>query len=90
MPIRYPSRLPVAGDSVTIYATGINSAQKVLVSVGGVESSPQSVTAVPGVGGLYQVSLTLPPGAGEKRIAVSLKILEWDGSAITSNEVWIE
>lgn len=84
---QYDAEMPMPGDSLTIYATGIDPTAPVSVVTGGMEIAPQSVSAVKGMAGVYQLSVTLPEGLPEEDIPVSLKVRMPDGSAATSNKV---
>jgi trimeric autotransporter adhesin len=85
---QYLSRAALPDEPVTVYATGIAAAQEVLVVAGGAEISPQSIVALPGLAGMYQVSIRLPAALAYGNTSLSLKIKMLDGSLVTSNEVW--
>jgi uncharacterized protein (TIGR03437 family) len=84
---RYPSREALPDDLLTVYATGIASAQEVSVIAGGVEVTPLSLVADPERAGIYRISLRLPPGPADADMPVSLKMKMPDGSVVTSNDV---
>ncbi len=84
---QYPSRAALPNESVTIYATGIASAQHVSVVAGGVEVSPESIVPVSDFAGMYQVSAHLPSGPAGGDMSISLKMIMPDGSVVMSNEV---
>lgn len=76
-------------ELVTIYATGIAAAQEVSVAAGDFAVSPQSITAMPGVAGMYRITLRLPSGPAGGEMSISLEVKTSDGSIAKSNEVRI-
>lgn len=86
---RYPADIAFAGDSLTVYVTGIDPAAKTSVWIGGTEVSPESITPLPGFAGVYQLSLTLPAGVEGEDIPVSIESFLPEGSMVSSNKVVI-
>jgi uncharacterized protein (TIGR03437 family) len=84
---RYASRAALAGESLTIYTTGIDPSSQVSAVIGGTEVSAQSIAAVPGHAGVFAVSVTVPNVETNENTSVSLKAHMLDGSVIQSNEV---
>jgi uncharacterized protein (TIGR03437 family) len=83
------SRAALPGETVTIYATGINPPQKISVMTGTTELKPESIVASTERAGVYEISVTLPNALADGDSEVLLKVLEADGSAIMSNKVSI-
>jgi hypothetical protein len=84
---QFLSRAALPDELVTVYATGIEAAQEVSVVADGNEVSPQSVVAIPGLAGMYQVSVRLPSGPSGGDMAITLKSKTLDGSFVNSNDV---
>jgi uncharacterized protein (TIGR03437 family) len=87
---RYAAQTAQAGDHLVIYATGIDGAMRIAVNVGGIETTPDSITPLPGYPGVSQVSFTLPQSTipGET-VDLSLTGLLWDGTTTNSNRISI-
>jgi uncharacterized protein (TIGR03437 family) len=86
---QYSARAALSDEPVTIYATGLATAQEVSVVANGVEVAPESVTAMPDLPGLYQISTRLPSANDDGHASIYLKMKLTDESAVNSNEVKI-
>jgi uncharacterized protein (TIGR03437 family) len=100
---KVPSRPAVAGESLTIYATGLGQVasgtasqsdspallkNQIRVVIGGTEIAPGSVVLAPGALGLFQIDLQLPQEVPSgSAIPLFLKTILPDGTTIQSNEV---
>jgi hypothetical protein len=85
---RYESQAAIPGESLTLYATGIEPAQSLSVIAGGVELSPESLVAVPGSAGVYRISFRLPALAyGDAEISLKNRLA--DGREYASNSVLV-
>lgn len=85
----YASQVALAGDALTIYATGIPAATGVKVTMGEFELGPQSIAPLPGRPGVYRIEIVVPQGLSEADVPVSLRIPMPDGSSISSNTVTV-
>jgi uncharacterized protein (TIGR03437 family) len=84
---RYVSRAALPGESLTIYATGIDPSAQISAVIGGIEVRSQSIAPIPGLAGIYGVVVNVPAEAAENA-TVYLQAQTLDGSAITtSNKV---
>jgi uncharacterized protein (TIGR03437 family) len=86
---RYPSQPAQAGDSIAIYATGIDPTADVSVQISGSEVTPQFVIPVSGLVGVYQLSVFVPAGAVPRNAVISFTEKTPNGLAASSNEVKI-
>jgi len=86
---RYASGIALSGDSLTIYATGIGDAHEVSIAVDEIEIRPQSIAALSGAAGVYQINMVLPDGLTKDNLPISLRVRMLDGSTVTSNKVWV-
>ena len=75
------------GPAPAVARTAAQTAVSVVMN--DVEVTPQSITAVPGMAGVYELDVTLPEGLPAEDVPVSLKIRMPDGSAVTSNKVLV-
>src|SRR6202008_1545619 len=80
------------GDHLSIRVTGLASpdspaAIQPIVRLGGVSAAVDSVKAIPGLSGVYEVQLTVPAAApfGDA-IPVLMQLLQPDGKLIESNQ----
>jgi uncharacterized protein (TIGR03437 family) len=60
---QYASQPAQPGDSMVVYATGIDGSASVSVNVGGIQVAADSVSPVSGLSGLTQLSFTVPQAA---------------------------
>ena len=86
---RYFSEAPMPGDQLHIFATGIDTAAGISVIMADTEIVPRSIEPVPGMAGVYRLSVTMPSGLPAENILTFLRIGLTDGSVVTSNKVLI-
>ncbi len=58
--VNSPARPAAAGQSITLYATGMDAISPVTVTIDGQAEQPQSVGAVPGELGVFQITAQIP------------------------------
>jgi hypothetical protein len=85
---QYESRAAAPGESLTLYATGVDTTQAVAVIVGGTELNPVSVLADPALAGVYRIAFRLPSASvnGETEILLGNRLA--DGREYISNAVF--
>lgn len=87
---RHVSQPAQAGDAVSLFATGVEGAAKLSVRVGGREVTPDSVSRVPGLPGLWLVSVTLPKEVPTgDRVGLSISGQISNGARLDSNQISI-
>jgi uncharacterized protein (TIGR03437 family) len=86
---RYPSQPARAGDTIAVYATGIERAAGISVKVGDIEAAPLAVEQLSGRPGVYRIVLALPGvnQSTEPVIRLTLLVRGSDGSVVASNPV---
>lgn len=85
----HASQPAMAGDELSIYATGIEGAPELTVAMGEREITPQSIEPDPDRAGVYRINVIVPDGLSTPDVPVLLKIRMPDGSAVVSNEVMV-
>jgi uncharacterized protein (TIGR03437 family) len=85
---RYSAQPAQPGDSMIVYATGIDGAASVSVNIGGIAVSPDSVSPAPGLAGVSQLVFEVPQAAtpGDS-VTLSLIGRLPNGSPSSSNQV---
>ncbi len=84
----------VAGDSVSLLATGIDCDEsfrdgRPQIEVGSHVLWPSAVRPATGYAGVCELTFIVPPGISEERAPVRLRVLRHDGALIESNSVRI-
>jgi len=81
------------GDTISILATGTGldaSPSLVQISIGGVSTTADQIQPIPGMAGVYQVDVTVPPGvAPSNAVPIVMQVADSSGKAISSNTVTI-
>jgi uncharacterized protein (TIGR03437 family) len=87
---RHAAQPAQSGDVVTLYATGMEGVTKASVRIGNVEVVANSLDKVPGLPGLWLLSVTIPHGAEiGKAVVLSIGGQMSDGVSVRSNQIRI-
>ncbi|HUI56980.1 MAG TPA: putative Ig domain-containing protein [Bryobacteraceae bacterium] len=85
---RYDAQPVEPGESILVYATGLDEATSVVAAIGDVPVVPDTVTPTPGLAGVWQISLRVPREAmAGNSVPVTVTALTVGGSTATSNTV---
>jgi uncharacterized protein (TIGR03437 family) len=89
---RMPAHPAQAGDEVLVWGTGFGSSNvssdAVSVILGGVEARSESVSAVPGLAGVYVVKVRVPMGTAiGDAVPLQVQVMGSDGRILTCNTV---
>jgi uncharacterized protein (TIGR03437 family) len=87
---RVTSRPAASGDSLLIYATGVDRLSNVAVQIDKAQVTPSAIRPMANQPGVFQVAVTVPGGlSGNHNATVSLSGVAPDGSPVRTNVVTI-
>jgi uncharacterized protein (TIGR03437 family) len=85
----YASQPARPGDVITLYATGMEGAAKASVRIGDTVVELNSITKVPGVPGLWLLSIRVPEGETGNQVGLSIDGRVSNGASSLSNQIRI-
>ena len=86
---RYAAQPAQPGDVIALYATGMDGASKASVRIGNTEVEPISLDKVPGLPGLWLLSVTVPQGEAGNAVGLSIVGRMSNGASVPSNQIRI-
>jgi uncharacterized protein (TIGR03437 family) len=86
---RYAAQPAQPGDAITLYATGLEEASKVLVRFGQTAVEADSTDKVPAVPGVWLLSVRVPPGEFGNAVGLSIEGHSANGMTRISNQIRI-
>jgi uncharacterized protein (TIGR03437 family) len=86
---RYAAKPAQPGEVITLYATGLEEAAKVLVRFGQTAVEPDSTAKVPDVPGVWLLSVRVPPGEFGNAVGLSIEGYSANGMISISNQIRI-
>jgi len=86
---RYAAQPAQPGDVIAFYATGMEGVSKASVRIGNTEVETNSLDKVPGLLGLWLLSVTVPRGEVGNAVGLSLAGRVSDQVSASSNQIHI-
>lgn len=86
---RYAAQPAQAGDVIVLYATGMEGASTATVRIGNTEVEADSLDRVPGLPGVWLLSVPVPRGEVGNAVGLSIIARMSNGVSVTSNQIRI-